>query len=115
MNKEIQLLHIIFELELAPPFNLVISENRYNEYIYNKHSDKIGWYTLNSKCFYVSYEKSVAILKKIKQMFSADKLSKEDVHNIAKQLFNWLKGKFPKTIEIIRICYNRYDDIYYRN
>ena len=110
MNKEIEVLYKIFELELAPPFKWWKGPD---QDIYNKHSNVVGWYS--SKCFYVEYEKSVAILKKIKQVFSADKLSKEDVYNIAKQLFNWLKGKFPDKIEFVMI-YNMsvYDEVYYR-
>ena len=107
MNKQIQILYKIFELELTPPFKLIRDDDYpHADDIFNKHSEKIGWYDRDVKCFHMSYEKDMAILKKIKQVFGINRFSGDQLSIFEKQLSDWLQDKFPEKVLLARFIIN---------
>ena len=106
MNRELQVLYKIFELELAPPFSLQQDQPTVPD-IFNKHSEKIGWYSVAGKCIYPNYRSIAPILTKIKQTFNIDEISNDDLTHITKHLFFWVRTQFPLIIE--RLEWLNYD------
>ena len=99
MNKEIQVLYTIFELELAPPFELVDDPMVYGKPdIHNRFSEKIGWYDMSYKTFNQRWTLQTILLNKIKQTFNVDELSDDDVYHIAKHFVNWANSNFPMNV-----------------
>ena len=99
MNREIQVLYAIFELEMKPPFKFLEDSYADNSpYIYNKNLEKIGWYSRQDKFLYINSGPMKSSLDKIKKTFNLEKLSNDDVYHIAKHLFNWFQGKISITI-----------------
>ena len=105
MDREIQVLYTIFQLELKPPFNFVRVPNSNTSlpFIYNKFSENIGTYTRHSKLCFFYADVSEPIQKRIKKVFNATKLSDTDVYHIAKHLLNWLQDNFPEKVEIVEV------------
>ena len=98
MNKQIEVLHKIFELELSPPFQLKQDYEYLNsDNIINKHSDKIGVFDRRRRQIGFDYQKNRSILTKIKQVFNVDTLSNSDIALISKHLEKWLRGNIDKT------------------
>ena len=111
MNKGIQILNTIFELELKPPFKLRPFCDKIRGfvpcewcYVVNKDSEIVGFYIENEHRFQVYQRKGDSCLGKIKQVFNTESFSDEDIFRIiAKHLFNWLQDKFPEKLKIMTI------------
>ena len=104
MNTQLEVLHKIFELDLAPPFRLV--QERYFTYmpeIHNRHSEKIGWFDVRDGELRIT-EKEISILNRVKQVFNLDNLTDDDVYHIAKHLVKWFQDKLPNEVKYIVIC-----------
>lgn len=107
MSKQLKVLHTIFELEFAPPFQLkkygtpfrFNNQDCYNYIIINKYPDTIGTYDYMTK--YIIFERHIdrSLLTKIKRTFNIEKLSDSNVYYIAKHLFIWLQDKLPDDLE----------------
>ena len=102
MNKETQVLYTIFQLELNPPFTVMRSDYDGSVHnLFNKYSESIGWFSMTDKNICLDGKKEVSILRKVKQVFNADKFSDDEVRLIIKHLYNWLRDKSPKDFESI--------------
>lgn len=113
MNKELELLYKIFELELSLPIKIEATDDS-TPHIYNRHSEIIGIYRRNVKMIMLSDSKTKYILKKVKQVFNIDKLSNYAVYYIANQLFNWIQNNFPTEVVIVRLYnFDENDFIHY--
>ena len=104
MNKEIQLLYKVFELDLAAPLELVNEPKHIGKpSICNKHSKVIGWIDMSDGYAVIHEDETSLILKRVKQIYNVDKLSDDDVYHIAKHLANWLQSNFITTVNAIEI------------
>lgn len=99
MNKEIQVLYTIFELELNPPFTVrEDSGDPACPDIYDRFLNKIGYIRINYERIYLFDRFERSLLQRVKRVFNIDKLSYDDVYHINKHLYNWLQNKFPKKV-----------------
>ena len=100
MNRQIQVLYTIFELELRPPFELKKDPIDSDAIlIYDKQSFLLGRCKKSTNVIKIHDLVVLIIQKRIKKVFKVDTLSDDDVYHIAKHLVNWFREKHIAYVE----------------